>query len=258
MTKLDKYDDILHQNGKTFHGVKNPNKMSKVKIVYFNEKGTQVCSAKRASGKLICASTATMSSGRCKMHGGASLTGMESPRFKTGKFSRSLPARLAERYEEGLSDEKLQDFTDDLAVIDARIDDLFKQMEEGGGGDIFAEVKDAYRSFNYASKDGDKMAMREALRRLDDAIKRGSGETYLWSEIRSEREQKRKLVLAQAKYLQMTNQTITVVKANLIIAALLDAVRKEITDPSVLGRISRRFTEISNRAGGNSPKKLKS
>lgn len=238
--------EILNQKGKVFYGEPNPNKTSGVKMVYRNEAGAQICSAFRSNGVDICTSTVLKPNGRCNRHGGASLSGAAHPRFKAGRFSKALPARLLERYEEALGDEKIADFTEDLALIDARLDDLFLQLDGGGGKEIFAEIKDAYKSFKYANQDGDAQAMREALRRLDDGINRGSGEAYLWTEIRALQEQRRKVILAQAKHLQLTNQTVAVTKVNLLVSALLDAVRSEVTDRGVLNRVQQKFLQIMN------------
>lgn len=239
--------EIINQDGKAFFGTPNPNKGSTVKYIYSNEAGQQVCSAFRSDGVNICTTTALKPNGRCNRHGGASLSGAAAPNFQHGRFSRNLPTRLLERYQEALDDPKLHDLTDDLALIDTRIGDVLQQMEEGGGEEIFKEIKESYTSFKYANQDGDKQAMREALRRLDDSIRRGSTETYLWSELRALQEQRRKIVLAHAKHLQMTNQTVTVTKVNLLISALLDAVRQNVGDPVILNRINQAFMQITSQ-----------
>jgi hypothetical protein len=245
------YGEILNQDGKVFYGELNPGKKngSLIKWNYKTEDGTPICSAFRTDGQRICTVMALMENGRCKKHGGASLVGSAAPGFKTGRFSRSLPVRLASRYEEALADTELADFTEDLAIIDSRLDDLFQQLDAGGGKEIFNEIKEAYRAFRYANQDGDKQAQREALRRLDENINRGSGESYLWTEIASLQEQRRKIILAQAKHLSLTNQTITVAKANVLISALLDAVRRNVDDRGALHRINQDFLRLTNGGG---------
>lgn len=238
--------EILNQDGKVYVGTLNPNGISKVKYLYKNEKGDAICSAFRTNGQKVCTTTVLMENGRCRKHGGASHAGVAHYKFKTGRFSKHLPARLTERYEEALADDKLADFTEDLAIVDARLDDLFQQMDAGGGREIFTNIKEAYTSFKHANQDGDSQAMRESLRRLDLEINRGSSESFLWTEIRELQEQRRKIILAQAKHLQLTNQTITVTKVNLLISALLDAVRSEVSDANILNRISQKFLRIMN------------
>lgn len=239
-------DNILVQDGKTYIGYPNPDKRSKVTVIYENEKGTPMCSAYRAKVGKICRTTAVMPNGRCSKHGGKSLFGLDAPNFKNGRRSKYLPARLVEDYEEALSDEELQSFTSDLAEIDARMNDIYKQMDDGGGGQIFKEIAEANKSFKIANREGDRQMMRESLRRLDDAIKRGNSETYLWSELHSLREQRRRILMSQVKRLQITNQMMTVEKVNLLISALLDAVRQEVKDKKTLSRVSHRFRQITS------------
>lgn len=50
------------------------------------------CGAKTRSGK-PCQSPA-MANGRCRMHGGKSLGGVDSPTFKHGRYSRYLPEHI--------------------------------------------------------------------------------------------------------------------------------------------------------------------
>jgi hypothetical protein len=236
--------DIINQNDRVFIGMPNPKKDSAVKTIYTNDKGKVVCSAVYTDGSGICISPVTLSNGRCKSHGGKSLSGVAHPNFSHGRFSYQMPSRLAERYQEALDDPKLNEFKEDLAILDARLADLFAQMDEGGGADIFKEIKESHQSLKWAIRDGDRQAQREAQNRLDDAIKRGSSETYVWSEVRQLQEQRRKIILAEAKRLQLTGSTITIERANLIVAALLDAVRRHVTDKNVLQAVVNEFQSI--------------
>lgn len=254
--------NVIVQDGKTYTGEPNPNKLSAVKFIYKNEKGKIVCSSIRANGTKLCVSSILNENGRCKYHGGKSLSGIAHPRFKHGRMAKSLPSRLVERYEEALNDETLADFTEDLAVVETRIDDIFKQMDDGGGGAIFTEIKEAFESFNLGNRQNDQQVMRESLRRLDTAIKRGSGETYLWTELRQLQEQRRKIILADAKHKQLTNQFVPVKQVNAIIAALLDSVRRNVSDHLALRDINNDFLRIMGAASGSNgsapPKRLTS
>jgi hypothetical protein len=243
--------DVLVQGDKTYKGTPNPDRTSRVEFIYTNPEGQIICSAFRKDGRTVCTSTMLMPNGRCKKHGGNTPSGVASHAFKTGKSSKYLPTRLLERYEEALGDETLMDMTEDLAVIDARLSDLYIQLDEGGGGEIFKIAQEAFASFNAASQDGDTQAMRENLRRLGTALNDGAKDSYLWTEIRQLQEQRRKIILSTAKHLQLTNQTITVTKVNLLISALLDSVRRNVADKQLLGRISADFMRITGSMRSN-------
>jgi hypothetical protein len=56
------------------------------------------CSARtRTADRHPCRKWA-MTNGRCALHGGKSLRGIASPRFRHGRYSTLLPLNLAERY----------------------------------------------------------------------------------------------------------------------------------------------------------------
>jgi hypothetical protein len=234
--------EVLQQGGKTYTGVPNPDSSSRVKYIYTNEDGVTVCSAFRKDGLNVCTSVFVMPNGRCKRHGGPSPSGAASANFKTGKSSKYLPHRLQEQYQAALEDDTLMDMTEDLAVIDARLSDLYIQLDEGGGGEIFKIAQEAFASFNAASAgrrhagtcvktyDASEPHSTTAPRTATSGLRFVSCRN---SDVRSS--------LSTAKHLQLTNQTITVTKVNLLISALLDSVRRNVADKQLLGRISADF-----------------
>src|SRR5215203_1430601 len=89
----------------------------------------RVCAAKTRKGALC--QNPPMKNGRCRMHGGASLKGTDLPQFRHGRYSKSLPDKLAGRYEEALSDEERHDLRDEIALAEAKIFDLLLGMKRG-------------------------------------------------------------------------------------------------------------------------------
>lgn len=67
-----------------------------------------------------------MANGRCRIHGGATPGGFASPHFKTGRYSKVLPAALRDRYEQARGDEDLLSLRDELALVDARIGEVLQ------------------------------------------------------------------------------------------------------------------------------------
>ena len=57
----------------------------------------------------------------CRAHGGATPRGIASPHFRHGRWSKDLPAQLAVRYDEALSDPELLSLRDEVALVDAQI-----------------------------------------------------------------------------------------------------------------------------------------
>lgn len=79
-----------------------------------------------------------MANGRCYMHGGKALVGTANPAFKTGRYSKYLPARLTERYHEALADTELLALRDEIAVLDARLSEVLAEDDPVGWPDVVA------------------------------------------------------------------------------------------------------------------------
>ena len=59
--------------------------------------GPETCNARTRSGGL-CQNAPIYPAGRCRMHGGKSLRGIASPRFKHGRYCKDLLGQLAGAY----------------------------------------------------------------------------------------------------------------------------------------------------------------
>lgn len=90
----------------------------------------KICGAKKRGKDETCQNPA-MPNGRCRLHGGKSLKGAMQPAFKTGRYSKSLPTRLAARYEELAADPELLNIRDEILVLRARLSDLLSKVDTG-------------------------------------------------------------------------------------------------------------------------------
>ena len=59
--------------------------------------GSETCNARTRSGEL-CKNAPIYPAGRCRMHGGKSLRGIASPRFKYGRYCKDLLGQLTGAY----------------------------------------------------------------------------------------------------------------------------------------------------------------
>src|SRR5215207_6276206 len=125
-----------------------------------------LCGAKTRSGG-ECTQPA-MANGRCRMHGGRSPRGVAHPSFKTGRFSRSIPSRLSQSYEEALADPRKLELTDELAVIVARNRELLESLYSGESDGL--RLRDHKRRMEKARRDGDQDAADEHLNAILQGI----------------------------------------------------------------------------------------
>jgi hypothetical protein len=172
---------------------------------------------------------------KCRMHGGKSLGGIASPRFKNGRWSSKLPHRLLERFEEAFGDRQLLELTAEIALLDTFIDDLLGKLDTGESGPLWSALKKAWGQVE-AFKD-DPLFFAVSLDEVGRLIKRGFDDQVLRVEITSLLQQRRVLVESQRKREVEAKQTITLNEALALIKAIGESVQRNVSDPKALTAI---------------------
>src|SRR5215217_7134931 len=119
-----------------------------------------------------------MANGRCRMHGGLTPRGTDLPQFEHGRYSKSLPDRLVGRYEKALADEERHDLRDEIALSEAKVDDLLQKMERGESDEMWMRLRTLEQQVRRASEAGERRA--ELLGEILTLIQRGGTEAMSW------------------------------------------------------------------------------
>jgi hypothetical protein len=194
------------------------------------------CGAKTRSGQPCRGKR--MPNGRCRMHGGGSLGGIASPNFKHGRYSKYLPSRLAERYQEAVKDPELLALREEIALVEARIHDLMGRVDAGEAGSLWKETQRIYTDLRQAISKGDANAMATALDRMGEIIENGRGDYAAWSEIYKLIEQRRRLAESERKRLIDMEQMISSERAMVMISNISNLIHENVTDRVALVRIA--------------------
>lgn len=200
------------------------------------------CGARRKNGEPC--QMAAMPNGRCRIHGGKSLSGIQAPAFKTGRHSKYLPARLQERYEQAIADSALLELRDEIGLVDSRLSDLITRVESGESGEVWRLLRSTFDEFGKARSSGKVPEMTQHLAAIEHLIIRGLADYAAWSDIHSTLEQRRKLVESERKRLVEMQQMITAEQAMVMLAAITDTVRRHVTDRDALAAISADITRL--------------
>ncbi len=92
----------------------------------------KACGAKTRSGT-PCQQTRVAENGRCRMHGGTTPKGIASPHFKTGRWSKYLPATaLGTHFQAAYQDRTLMQLRQDVALIDALLTTYTASLKDTG------------------------------------------------------------------------------------------------------------------------------
>lgn len=182
----------------------------------------------------------------CQVHGGATPRGIASPHYKTGKYSKVLPKRLAARYHAAIDDPALLELREDIGLLDARLADLLSRVDTGESGALWRSLLEARIDLLAAKRADDKLGQVEAINRMVDLIGQGHADYRAWAEVGSVLEQRRRLVESERKRTIEMQQTMTSEQAMLLMGALLQAVKANVADRAALSAIQNEFIRLTN------------
>lgn len=179
--------------------------------------------------------------GRCKYHGGKSLPGIANPQFKTGRYSKHLPARLVATYEETKEDPTLLELNDEIALIHARAVDLIKRVDSGESGNLWRKLQLSYEALTHAETAEDQLL---AMQELSHLIKQGAADYAMWEDIGKQVDRKQRLVESQRKRAQELQHNMPLDQLNFILGALLNAIVKYVADRDTRAAIQAEFNRV--------------
>ena len=200
------------------------------------------CKRKCVIGKAVCAT-----------HGGRTPTGVGSPRFKTGKYSKYLPDRLIGQYEEAQSDPQLLGLRDEIALVDTRLGELISKVDTKESGLAWKKLRTTLMEFKRAQALNKVDDAMDALYSLEALINAGGNDYLVWSEIGNTINLRRSLVESERRHLVEMQQMVSGERIMVLLAAIVDIIRRNVQDRESLARISddiRRL--ISPRSSGQS------
>lgn len=181
------------------------------------------CRARSKQRGEQCRNTAVPGMAVCRYHGGATPVGPDSPHFKTGRYSRHAPTRLAARIDAALQDPALMSLKDEAALLSAQIAEVLEVLDLGGLAARWRELTalvTALRAAIEAESEKQLVAVADAM---DACLLQAADERGRWGELLALVDQKRKLVETQAKVDQ--RDTLSVTEQALLVGAFVAALR---------------------------------
>lgn len=253
MAQYDHLASIRENWPKSAVRVEPSDESKTVKWIFYDSVGRRLCSAKTASwtpeAPSYCGTWNITANKRCKLHGGKSPSGEANGRFRTGKFSGSIPTRLAATYEESLSDPNLLTLRHEIALLDARLNELLQRADQEGGSVLDAAVYEAWAAFLAAKRSGDAVRLSEATFKMDAAVKASYHDSSLWREVEKLTEQRRKLVVSEATLMLKLGASVPIEKVNVMIGYILAMVNHRVSDKDEKWSLTDDILKLAGRGG---------
>jgi hypothetical protein len=202
--------------------------------------GRITCGHAKPDGTL-CGSEPSPGTHRCKVHGGSARIGVAHPNTKTGRFSNFLPKQYREGFFAALEDAEGTSLRHELALLDARQEELLQRLPSGEHGAAWRDVgiaqsliQDAIICFRDKRPSDGFVNVQEALAKLQAAADVGAASEKIWDQLHATMEQKRKIVDAEIKRESRLSEVITGEQLAWFMSQVALLFRKYITDPRLL------------------------
>lgn len=202
------------------------------------------CQAKAKKTQKQCRRRAVKGKRVCTVHGGLTPGGIASPHFKTGRHSKHLPERMAEKYQESINDPELLALDAEISLVDARLEDLLSRVDTGESGALWKTAQSVFFDFRNANASGDQDKMTVALTELNRILNLGVDDYKAWDEIGNMLEQRRKLSESERKRRMDMEVVITVERQMVLLGAVVALIKENVTDRKSLQAISTGLGEL--------------
>lgn len=174
----------------------------------------------------------------CRVHGAGSRGKPGGRPIVHGRYSKYLPERLLDAYQEALADPRLLELGDEIALLGAREIELVNRLKSGESMGRWQAAQLVYGDLTQGIRTNNKELARTSLAQLGDVLFAGLGDEQGWREIAELVDRRRRLVESERKRLVEMQQTITAERAMILMAAILDVIRRNVPDPQTVAAIS--------------------
>jgi hypothetical protein len=135
------------------------------------------------NGSPFCPNPPANGSSRCYRHGGRSRRGIAHPRFSGAGRSKDLPADMRSDFERALSDEDLLSAKGEVAILDALLCKLLREVDAGDTRGRWQAVNAAFNTLKDAVRANDAARRDRALQELDRLIREGLTTKQRWADV---------------------------------------------------------------------------
>ena len=202
----------------------------------YDEQGRQICGAKARHGGICRARP--LANGRCKHHGGMSVSGPGHPNYIDGRHSRFLPAGIREGYEKQRDDSKLVELRDEIALTDTLLGQVFAHADLGNTRKTMAQLRGLVEQIKQHSAKRNGAGIVATIEEIDTVVSTQHGQLEALFEIAVLVDLRRKLVTAEANRIHKMHQVLTTEQALILLDQVVRVISENVRDRKQLAGIT--------------------
>lgn len=180
----------------------------------------------------------------CFYHGGRTPVGPASPHWKHGAYSKHLPTRYLHAFELSLSDPELSSMKYQLAMLDAREQELLRRLDTGEAGVLWELVERAAQTLEIALEKGSKNVQQTVTADLLKNLKAWVNNETQFNELYRIWELRRKLAETEGKREERLNAHFTIDDMTKMAAFLAGMLRRYMPDQKTLRAASNELSQF--------------
>lgn len=182
------------------------------KLVAYHQrrKGHIICGAWCGGKGDVCTNFPKRGYNRCRMHGGNSLRGIESPSLRTGLFSKVLlDTPYAESYARLTHDKRLMDLGEHIGFATSVLEEMMAEMFTGSPpAETWSRIARLCAKIRKAGIGSESAA--PMLEEMMDLLDEGGNKAALRAEIRKQQDHIRKLNTTERRHLEKERELMSV------------------------------------------------
>lgn len=218
--------------------------------------GKQRCRAWNGNQGRQCLAIARNGFKVCRKHGGRTPSGVASPNWKHGRYSKVIrSARLLDQYEEFIQDPELLALNDEIGLTRARLAELLEKVASApDAGSSWRELQKTFQTFEKLQREAERLEGVDQARKLAEAngalqqvramIWRGVADWAAWDEIVKLSEHTRRLSDSEQKRRMAGEFSLQLHDVVALFDYVVNLINDVVTDPRQKARLSdglRRF-----------------
>lgn len=201
-----------------------------------------ICGAKTRSGKPC--RKAPMANGRCRLHGGLSLKGPDSPTWKHGRRSKyNLPDKLQKAYEAALDDPELASMKHELAALDAMLVEMSSNLQSVDR-DLLKKLSAGQKAIDAAVKQEDGAAFTAACQSQHQLIADAAGKLQAVFDVANLMEKRSRIASREHRRMVQLDAMVRFDDFILRLGMMMEAVRDHVRDTTAIAAIATTWQRI--------------
>lgn len=176
---------------------------------------------------------------RCMKHGGKTLLGAAHPGYKDGRRSKyKTLGKYKEAVERSLNDETILEQYNQIALLNARIEELIGELGADKPQPDWIELKKNWNQMQVAISAGNQLKANERVATIGQLIMDGNAYAKTWDDIGKNVIRQSRIIESERKRAVESHE---LVKANLVLigydaffAATVETIKKYVTDKAIV------------------------